>query len=93
MVTTRVPTNVFSMLDDDGEVCALGLFPGCAMLNHSCSPNAIQSFKGAQLEIVALRDIAAGEEVTISYGAESSKGVADRSQSTCRRMWSSGERR
>jgi SET domain-containing protein len=39
------------------------------MINHSCQPNADFHFSGQESSIVvrALRDIAAGEEVCISY--------------------------
>jgi uncharacterized protein len=37
-------------------------------LNHSCSPNAEAELVDGRIWIVALRDIAAGEEVTFDYG-------------------------
>jgi hypothetical protein len=48
------------------------LFPGIAMVNHDCNPNArtFQEGGGGSLPrrvLEARRDIAAGEEVTISY--------------------------
>jgi SET domain-containing protein len=36
-------------------------------LNHSCSPNAEASADGERIWIVAMRDIAAGEEITFNY--------------------------
>jgi SET and MYND domain-containing protein len=38
-----------------------------AMINHSCDPNAHVFFEGDQLRVRSLKDIAAGEEITISY--------------------------
>ncbi|KZT65794.1 SET domain-containing protein [Daedalea quercina L-15889] len=52
---------------------AHGIFPLASRLfNHSCAPNAatkyvITPFEPVRMEVVALRDIAEGEEVTIPY--------------------------
>lgn len=37
------------------------------MLNHSCMPNAMQSFAGRRIIFRAIQPIAAGQEATISY--------------------------
>jgi hypothetical protein len=51
----------------DGVV-ASGVFPGAALLNHSCSPNCFKRFTAeGNLELVAARDIATGEELCHSY--------------------------
>lgn len=50
------------------EVCAV--FPLTARCNHSCEPNAevkSQEFVDTHIDIVAVRDLAAGEELLISY--------------------------
>jgi hypothetical protein len=39
-------------------------------LNHSCRPNAVAVLRGRIMAIVALRDIAPGEEITYDYGEE-----------------------
>ncbi|KAF6808390.1 TPR domain-containing protein [Colletotrichum musicola] len=61
--------NIFrnNNFDIGGSVRAL--FPGVARLNHSCVPNAQGNFNGnlGQFTVHATRDIAADEEVTISY--------------------------
>lgn len=48
-----------------------GLFPTHRFLNHSCSPNAEIRFesdgKGYELKVVATKDIAPGQEITIAY--------------------------
>lgn len=36
--------------------------------NHSCRPNASLRVSPEAVEVVALRDIAAGEEITVDYG-------------------------
>jgi SET domain len=46
------------------------LFPLTSQCNHSCQPNAqlsSQEFADAHMDVVALQDIASGEEVCISY--------------------------
>ena len=50
------------------QVCiGVGLYPVGAMLNHSCTPNAMQSFAGRRIIFRAMQPIAAGQEATISY--------------------------
>ena len=46
-----------------------GLYPAFALLNHSCEPNAAIEWRhdSAELTIVTIRPIAAGEEVTHCY--------------------------
>ncbi|HYN57978.1 MAG TPA: SET domain-containing protein, partial [Rubrivivax sp.] len=36
--------------------------------NHSCLPNARLSIRQGRVEFFALRSIAAGDEITVSYG-------------------------
>ena len=38
-----------------------------AMVNHSCTPNAVQVFLGKSIHFRALHSIPAGDEVTIAY--------------------------
>ncbi|KAF6841525.1 set domain-containing protein 5 [Colletotrichum musicola] len=45
----------------------IGIFPRIAKLNHSCRPNAVSVPVGGRRVIWAGRDIAAGEEVMITY--------------------------
>ena len=50
------------------EICAV--FPLTARCNHSCEPNAqvrSQEFVDCHIDVVALRDLAVGEELLISY--------------------------
>lgn len=51
----------------------VGLFLETAMFNHSCAPNALVTFNGKELRVVATRPIKKGEPVTISYGPLASK--------------------
>ncbi|KAJ4389651.1 SET domain-containing protein 5 [Gnomoniopsis smithogilvyi] len=62
------------MLDPDGVLfgggCGLGaLFPEISRMNHDCRPNAAYHFNPdtAMMEVHAVRPIAAGEEITVSY--------------------------
>ncbi len=43
--------------------------------NHCCSPNARLSIQGGRIEFYALRDIAAGEEITVNYGETHHEGT------------------
>jgi uncharacterized protein len=36
--------------------------------NHSCDPNAESIVDGGEVSVIAIRDIAAGEEITYNYG-------------------------
>ena len=46
----------------------LGIYLKCARLNHACIPNAVRaSAKDNRMSVVSQKDIAAGEEITISY--------------------------
>ncbi|CAM9507598.1 unnamed protein product [Ectocarpus sp. 4 AP-2014] len=52
---------------------AVGLYLVASMMNHSCRPNALASFHGGEMRVVATRAIERGELVTISYGPLASK--------------------
>eukprot|EP01065_Artemidia_motanka_P008151 TRINITY_DN14081_c0_g1_i2.p1 TRINITY_DN14081_c0_g1~~TRINITY_DN14081_c0_g1_i2.p1 ORF type:complete len:380 (+),score=99.51 TRINITY_DN14081_c0_g1_i2:464-1603(+) len=43
------------------------VYPRAAVFNHSCAPNATAAFRGTRLCVHALRKIACGEEVCITY--------------------------
>jgi len=67
MKTNAFACQVHDGGEDDAYMC---LFPSVARINHACRPNAHARFIPATLlmEVKALRDIAAGEEISISYG-------------------------
>jgi len=54
---------------------------GTHYINHSCRPNAFMQTIGRKLLILALRDIRAGEEITVDY-VETMH--SDRKRCTCR---------
>lgn len=45
----------------------IGIYPQGAMLNHSCTPNAVQSFDGKRIVFRAVAPIPAGHEAAIAY--------------------------
>ena len=58
---------VIYVLDDDHYIDPVGSLK-CRSLNHSCQPNSEPFGRdSATLWLTALRDIAAGEELTIDY--------------------------
>jgi hypothetical protein len=46
-----------------------GLFPLCALFNHSCRPNVLFMNEGRRLLFRAIRAVAPGEELCVSYVA------------------------
>lgn len=70
----RLHCNSFSICDEELVPVGVGVFPLLSYLNHSCSANAVVSFDysfddgGSMAATVrAVRAIAVGEAVTISY--------------------------
>ena len=53
----------------EAEEQAAVMFGLCSLCNHSYSPNAVFNLKPERLaiEFVALRDVEAGEEITVNY--------------------------
>lgn len=76
-ILSKLNTNSFSIVGPDMETVAMAIFPNFgAMANHSMTPNSVPAFclgECGKLTLLALRDIEAGEEITVSYvPAESS---------------------
>jgi SET domain-containing protein len=42
--------------------------------NHSCSPNAVLRISQGRVEIYTMRDVGAGEELTVNYGETHHEG-------------------
>jgi len=42
--------------------------------NHSCAPNASMRIRSGRVELYSMRDIAAGEELTLNYGETHHEG-------------------
>ena len=83
---TRLTQPLLDALDVDYDVPCIGtaLFSIQSGFNHDCEPNAAplkdESDKTGACVIVARRPIAAGEEITISYLADSSNQTRDARQ-------------
>ena len=72
-VARRVRTRKHGVL----RICAIDYYwsvdgsrggNGTHYVNHSCRPNAYMRTTGKRVLVMALRDIKAGEEITIDYG-------------------------
>ncbi|KAL1893548.1 hypothetical protein Sste5346_006378 [Sporothrix stenoceras] len=69
-IHANIETNCFRLFLDGGRDDStghLGCYPSAARLNHDCRPNLHYHIHGATQTVVAVRDIAAGEELSISY--------------------------
>ena len=75
-----VKTNGYFITDEEGRRLGSGYYAVAALINHSCEPNAIVGFNRGVMSVRAIRPIAAGEEVTVSY-TELYRPVAIRSAS------------
>ena len=72
---TKLKTNGFCIADCESIPLGLGVYPDASFANHSCCPNAIQTFvygvEGAyptiRLTVCEERGISAGDEICISY--------------------------
>ena len=82
-VVERDSHNSFGIrsIDDDGdEYFGYALWPEASFFNHSCGPNVAKKRTGRSWEFWLLRDVKAGQELTISYlgGEENELGFAER---------------
>ncbi|KAI7775383.1 hypothetical protein LA080_006881 [Diaporthe eres] len=68
-VTTVIDRNGFEIHTgrDDDAVRYVGAFPEQALINHDCRPNLAYHFRGMTHIATAIRDIDAGEELSLSY--------------------------
>ena len=67
MATCVLMCNSSRLVTPTFDPLGLILDPQVAMINHSCTPNAIIVFDGPKLTVRALDAIASGDEVLISY--------------------------
>ncbi|XP_043551361.1 histone-lysine N-methyltransferase SMYD3 isoform X1 [Chiloscyllium plagiosum] len=63
----QVTCNCFTISDGEMQEIGVGLYPSMSLLNHSCDPNCVIVFDRKQLQLHAIRQIQADEELTISY--------------------------
>ncbi|ELR58064.1 SET and MYND domain-containing protein 3, partial [Bos mutus] len=63
----QVICNSFTICNAEMQEVGVGLYPSMSLLNHSCDPNCSIVFNGPHLLLRAVRDVEAGEELTICY--------------------------
>ena len=64
---SRVACNCFRVENEALDMIGLGVFPGASYFNHSCHFNACYIVEGRTITFHATEDIAAGDEISISY--------------------------
>ncbi|KAH8920604.1 SET domain-containing protein [Atractiella rhizophila] len=61
-------SNSFSLTSYDLDNIGVAISPAIALINHSCTPNAVVVFpNSSQMAVVALRQLEDGEEILTSY--------------------------
>lgn len=77
-------TNSFNIYDETSSVLpefvGNGLYPYLSLMEHSCVPNCKQTFNRSIMSVRCLRDIRAGEAVSIDYGGPSTSRSVERRQ-------------
>uniref|UniRef100_A0A8C6KWY8 [histone H3]-lysine(4) N-trimethyltransferase n=1 Tax=Nothobranchius furzeri TaxID=105023 RepID=A0A8C6KWY8_NOTFU len=63
----QVNCNGFTIEDEELSHLGSAVFPDVALMNHSCSPNVIVTYKGTAAEVRAVKEIDPGEEIFNSY--------------------------
>ncbi|XP_019729317.1 N-lysine methyltransferase SMYD2-B-like [Hippocampus comes] len=64
---SQVSCNGFTIEDEELSHIGTAVYPDVALINHSCVPSVIVTFKGPNAEVRAVKDMKAGDEVLISY--------------------------
>ena len=71
---SKISTNAFTICDGEGASLGIGLYPSATVVNHSCLPNLIQTFRYGSngmppsLLLTVCRSIPnSGEELCIAY--------------------------
>ncbi|XP_037261208.1 N-lysine methyltransferase SMYD2 isoform X1 [Falco rusticolus] len=67
VVFAQVNCNGFTIEDEELSHLGSAIFPDVALMNHSCCPNVIVTYKGTLAEVRAVKEIEPGEEVFTSY--------------------------
>ncbi|KFV78285.1 N-lysine methyltransferase SMYD2, partial [Struthio camelus australis] len=63
----QVNCNGFTIEDEELSHLGSAIFPDVALMNHSCCPNVIVTYKGTLAEVRAIKEIEPGEEIFTSY--------------------------
>jgi len=61
-----VQLNSFKV-SENGVHIGMGCYPAISFISHSCDPNCVHSFRGCQIKLKCIKDVAVGEELSISY--------------------------
>ncbi|XP_059355133.1 N-lysine methyltransferase SMYD2-B [Carassius carassius] len=64
---SQVHCNGFTVEDEELSSLGLAIFPDIALLNHSCCPNVIVTYRGINAEVRAVQKISQGQEIYTSY--------------------------
>jgi len=65
---SRLSLNCHTLCDDELHDYGIGIYPLAALANHHCDPSAVQMFdKHGVVTFRALRNLRAGESITIAY--------------------------
>ncbi|KAJ8356700.1 hypothetical protein SKAU_G00194940 [Synaphobranchus kaupii] len=67
VLLAQVNCNGFTIEDEELSHLGSAVFPDVALMNHSCCPNVIVTYKGIVAEVRAVQEINPGEEVFTSY--------------------------
>lgn len=75
----RIQLNGFSLCDEEFVSYGVGLYHPASCMNHSCRPNALQTFEfragqPPTLHVTAYEDVASNQEICISYTDTSCPG-------------------
>ncbi|MCI4395738.1 hypothetical protein PGIGA_G00195530 [Pangasianodon gigas] len=63
----QVHCNGFTVEDEELSHIGSAVFPDVALMNHSCCPNVIVTYRGTSAEVRAVKDISPGDEIYTSY--------------------------
>lgn len=64
---SQVGCNGFTVEDEELSHMGTAVYPDVALVNHSCLPNVIVTYKGVAAEVRAVQALKPGDEVLISY--------------------------
>ncbi|KAM3861643.1 N-lysine methyltransferase SMYD2-like [Diretmus argenteus] len=64
---SQVACNGFTVEDEELSHMGTAIYPDVALINHSCLPSVIVTYKGTVAEVRAVQDMKPGDEVLISY--------------------------
>ncbi|XP_030638146.1 N-lysine methyltransferase SMYD2-like [Chanos chanos] len=66
-IFSQVNCNGFTVEDEELSHLGSAIFPDVALMNHSCHPNVIVTYRGIMAEVRAVQDISPNDEVYTSY--------------------------